>query len=82
MSEELRMNAYWYSFEKTGCREIDEILSAVAVAGKMYHNTEGWTDVWEHDGLSQIDKIQNAANKAAEKMTRLKRKRRNPNHDG
>ena len=65
MAEELRMNAYFYSFRCTGVREIDMILSAVASAGKAYHNTEDWNN---DDGpwLSPVEKIQVEADKAAE----------------
>jgi hypothetical protein len=40
----LRMDAYYYGFEPTGNHAIDRILSAVACAGKAYHNTCDWTD--------------------------------------
>ena len=61
------MNAYYYGFTPTGNADIDAILSAVAAAGKGAHHTESWTDVheWESDGLSAVDRIQNAANRAA-----------------
>jgi hypothetical protein len=61
------MNAYYYGFTPTGNEDIDAILSAVAAAGKDAHHTESWNDIyeWEEDGLSAVDRIQNAANKAA-----------------
>jgi len=64
---ELKMNAYYYSFEPTGVQEIDEILSAVAVAGKGSHHTESWDDpdYADKDGKTDVDKIQEAANRAA-----------------
>lgn len=66
---ELRMEAYYYSFEPTGVPEIDLILSAVACAGKAYHCTEAWEDETSpylgHEGKNPIEWIQNAANKAA-----------------
>lgn len=58
MTDELRMSAYYYSFEPTNCRPVDEILSAVAIAGKRFHNTEEWDN-------EAIDGIQNAAKRAA-----------------
>lgn len=71
---ELRMGAYYYGFYPTGVREIDEILSAIATAGKWAHHTECWSDdeggepEAEHlVGKSPVDWIQNAANRAAEK---------------
>jgi hypothetical protein len=66
---ELRMDAYYYGFEKTGVEAIDRILSAVACAGKSYHGTEYWNDESEawpgHRGNSPVEWIQNAANDAA-----------------
>lgn len=72
---ELRMNAYYYSFSKTGVTEIDIILSAIASAGKAYHHTESWHDDTQlYDqrfiGKTPIEWIQNAANDAA-KLYRL-----------
>ena len=64
MSEDLRMNAYWYSFSRTGVIEIDRILSAVASAGKGCHNTEDWTDYPKEDD-NYIMRIQKAADDAA-----------------
>lgn len=67
--EPLRMNAYYYSFSSTGCYEVDRILSAVACAGKAFHNTDCWTDECDpydgHVGGNPIDWIQNAANDCA-----------------
>jgi hypothetical protein len=36
------MDAYYYSFDPTGERLVDEVLSAVAWAGKAYHHTGDW----------------------------------------
>ncbi len=67
MSDKLRMNAYYYHFDETGVRVIDEILSAVACAGKAYHHTDMWDDKPDFEGKkpSCVDNIQNAANRAA-----------------
>jgi hypothetical protein len=62
---DLRMNAYYYGFEKTGVIEIDKILSAVAIAGKAYHHTENWTNPDIDSGLTYVELIQIAANEAA-----------------
>jgi hypothetical protein len=67
---DLRLSAYYYSFTATGIREIDEILSAVACAGKAYHHTDNWQEdtskYQDHlEGDSPEDWIQNAANRAA-----------------
>lgn len=66
----MRMNAYYYSFEPTGVKEIDVLLSAIACAGKAYHNTADWqldSFLYEdvHRGRTPIEWIQNAANDAA-----------------
>jgi hypothetical protein len=70
MSDELRMRAYYYGFDKTGVPEIDRILSAVACAGKAFHDTDGWNDDCGytpsgHTGQTPVEWIQNAANVAA-----------------
>ena len=67
---ERRMGAYYYGFAKTGIDEIDKILSAVACAGKAFHNTDCWTEDdiapwYDHEGDSCVDWIQNAAIRAA-----------------
>lgn len=63
---QLRMDAYYYGFDRTGCLPVDRILSAVATAGKMYHHTEDWMDGNE-DG-TPVDAIQQAANEAAKRF--------------
>ena len=74
---EMRMEAYYYGFEKTGVPEIDKILSAVACAGKAYHHTESWCDDCYtpegHTGASPREWIQNAAVSAASKIAALQR---------
>lgn len=64
-----RLDAYYYSFNETGSVPIDAILSAVAIAGKSYHNTDMWTedDEWSRWGVgrSLVDVIQCAAYEAA-----------------
>lgn len=72
---ELRMDAYYYGFARTGCGAIDRILSAVAWAGKAYHHTEDWNDYAEppdgHEGFTPADWIQSAADAAAAVLKRL-----------
>lgn len=74
--ENLRMDAYYYSFNETGQTEVDLILSAVACAGKSFHHTDQWNDEdspWPgHTGNSPIEWICNAAFSAAQEMARLK----------
>lgn len=70
-----RMEAYYYGFDRTGVGIIDDILSAVAHAGKAFHGTENWTEFWygrgdflPHGGDTPVQAIQNAADAAAEKV--------------
>lgn len=73
----MRMTAYHYAFVPTGVDEIDKILSAVACAGKAFHNTEQWIEEagqWEpHTGETPVAWIQNAANEAAAAMRKSKK---------
>lgn len=64
---------YYIHFEPTGAPEVDRLLSAVGLAGKMYHHT----DMWNEDGAdygpirkgeSPVDFIQRAANDAATRV--------------
>lgn len=68
ISADARMDAYYYGFDKTGIGVIDRILSAVAIAGKAYHHTSEWSESpWgEEDGPSYAERIQIAANEAAD----------------
>lgn len=61
------MRAYYYEFKETGVDAIDDILEQIAIAGKMYHHTDSWSDE-DEDNESCISKIQAAANKAAEEI--------------
>ena len=78
MSDELRMNAYYFGFTPTGVREIDLILSAIAHAGKGYHHTEYWLDPVEDYGpfrggaYGYAGWIQRAAEDAAAEIKRLR----------
>lgn len=71
---DLRMNAYYYSFTPTGVEAIDLILCAVASAGKAFHETQDWNDngmecMYENCvGKHPVEWIQNAANAAAQQM--------------
>lgn len=71
MTDKLRMEAYYYGFDRTGVAEIDKILSAVAWAGTSFHLTEDWCDNAHarppHTGQTPIEWIQNAACEAAGK---------------
>jgi hypothetical protein len=68
-----RFDAYYYSFEPTGCQEVDAILSAVAWAGKMYHCTEDWDEDNGPPGEpTEAARIQAAANESAAEVARLR----------
>lgn len=72
-SKDWRLDAYYYSFSRTGNDAIDRILSAVACAGKGYHHTDGWSEEApqrEHlRGATYVEQIQNAAIDAAADLT-------------
>jgi hypothetical protein len=72
MQPKLRMDAYYFGFSATGVREIDEILSAVACAGKAYHHTERWNDADEGE-WSYAELIQHAATRAAARIADLEK---------
>lgn len=70
-----RMEGYYIDFEKTGVDVVDQILSAVAWAGKGAHGTDAWTDELDH-GYGPVPKggtlqglIQDAANDAAARLS-------------
>lgn len=71
-----RMDAYYYSFEKTEADSINKILSAVACAGKAFHHTENWNDeagkYADHTGITPVDWIQNSAKESAAEIERLR----------
>lgn len=58
------MSGYLY-FDGTGSDEIDEILTTIERAGRAYHHTRDWTTP-DDEGLSEADRIQAAAQKAAD----------------
>jgi len=61
-----RFCAHYYSFEATGCLEIDQILMAVARAGKRFHNTDAWDEkIMGSTDKTPVEEIQRAANFAA-----------------
>ena len=64
------MSAYWYGFELTGNPLIDEILQAVAIAGKNFHSTEEWNET-RTGRLSPAESIQHAANRAAKTLMQI-----------
>ena len=66
-SEPVEFHSYYFTLKATGVREIDDILSAIALAGKCSHSTDDWSDPRANlNGKSYIDLIQEAANHASE----------------
>jgi len=70
-----RTDAYYFSFEPTGVQVIDDLLHAVAWAGKANHHTEGWSDeLWLESygplrkGEDWISLIQSLANDGADEI--------------
>lgn len=69
---DLNLNAYYYSFDPTGVEVVDQILAAVAAAGKAFHHTEWWNDAMEgpfrsiKEGQTPAEAIQESAVEAAE----------------
>lgn len=58
------LDAYYYSFEPTGCDEVDAILEQVAQAGAGYHSTADWKDKYA-DGSSPVSNMQRASEESA-----------------
>ncbi|MDX1410494.1 MAG: hypothetical protein R3330_20230 [Saprospiraceae bacterium] len=65
------LESYWFSFRKTTVNFIDEILKAVAFAGRYSHSTEGWNEPIGEGEASPVDMIQNATKVAAVMVHRL-----------
>lgn len=61
-------DAYYYSFEATGCVAIDRVLREVAKAGKAYHHTEWWNETDQYRPVSCRDEIQAAADLSAKEL--------------
>lgn len=57
----------YLDFENTGVEEIDNILNAIWQAGTVYHHTSDWL-IDEYGGETLVDRIQKAANRAADAM--------------
>lgn len=67
---------YYYSFGGTGEPLIDDVLEQVRSAGKCYHHTDGWNEPMEWaDGKSCVDLIEEAAQKSADEVKKLRDER-------
>lgn len=78
LPENLHLNAYYYSFEPTGERLVDEFLSTIASAGKAFHCTSQWQEGVFNNNLSYGGEIspqeamQEMANRLALVISSLK----------
>ena len=52
------LQSYYFSFESTGCDEVDSILESVCSAGHASHHTDGWDDQKHGDERTHIEIIQ------------------------
>lgn len=68
--KERRMDAYYFGFDETGVEIVDQILAAVAAAGKGSHHTECW-DQYPNEEFSYIDAIQHFAEHAAMEVKKI-----------
>lgn len=57
----------FFDLDATGSNEIDSVLSAICSAADEYRDLSDWTSV-ERYGVSAVEVIQNAVNKAAQKL--------------
>ena len=63
------MRSYYFSFDRTGVKVIDDILAAVAAAGKGVHSTEHWGE-YPDEEFTYIDAIQYFAERAAKQFNK------------
>ena len=58
-------------FEMTGNEAIDKILKEIQGAAKAYHDVNYWNETCDYieNDISPIDRIQFAANEAAESLS-------------
>lgn len=75
MADSLDMDSYYYNFDLTGCRAVDELLSSVIIAGKASHHTRDWTDTdcFYCHPFSAVMLIQEMANRAASQMKAMEK---------
>lgn len=65
-----RMSAYFFGFDSTTSDAINDVLAAVAFAGKAFHSTEQWGDD-DYMPFTMVDLIQATANEAADRIEEL-----------
>lgn len=69
-STDRQFDGYYIHFDTTGVDVVDEVLRAVAFAGKAYHDIEGWSSGTKWLGKTCAEWIQDAARNAADAMRR------------
>jgi hypothetical protein len=62
---------YYYFFDGTGEKPIDDVLEAVESAGKSFHHTQDWTEK-KYDGTTCVEDINAAAKAAAAEVAALR----------
>lgn len=73
MASDREMCAYCYAFESTSVASVDDVLGAVAGAGRSFHHTDSWGEPQSWlDGDSCADRIQRAAIAAADEIRGLR----------
>ncbi len=66
------IDSYYFGFQATGVAPVDDILMAVARAGKSFHSTDMWEEKIDYmDNKSATDWIQEAAANCAEHIATL-----------
>lgn len=81
LPEDARMDGYYIGFDRTGPGTVDAILSAVAIAGKGSHSTDGWNDdggAWYYSASDHLpdadcanDLIQRTAERSATQVQEM-----------
>ncbi len=67
---------YYYFFDRTGEPLIDGVLDKVESAGKSFHHTQYWNEKCDsRDGKSPVDDIEEAAQKSADEVKKLRAER-------
>src|SRR5690554_5277463 len=69
-----RMSAYFFGFDSTTSDAVNDVLAAVAFAGKAFHSTEQWGDD-DYMPFTMVDLIQATANEAADHIAKVEAER-------
>lgn len=69
-----RMSAYFFGFDSTASDAVNDVLAAVAFAGKAFHSTEQW-GADDYMPFTMVDLIQATANDAADHIAKVEAER-------